>query len=68
MYRKILKHDNKLMKEQLEQARTDFNMHIDNTIGYIFNLKEELTNVIDLLDKLKFPDIYNRPPVIYSNS
>ena len=64
----VLRVENERLIKEINENKYFFNQHIDYTIGYIQVLKDNLDKTIELFSKLKYPNVNNRPPIIYSDS
>lgn len=64
-YRALRVENERLIKE-INENKYIFNQHVDYTIGYIQILKDNLDKTIELFSKLKYSNVNNRPPIIYS--
>ncbi len=62
----VLRVENERLIKEINENKYIFNQHIDYTIGYIQVLTDNLDKTIELLSKLKYPNVNNRPPIIYS--
>jgi hypothetical protein len=62
----VLHVENERLIKEIKENKYIFNQHIDYTIGYIQVLKDNLDKTIELFGKLKYPNVSNRPHIIYS--
>lgn len=62
----VLRIENERLIKEINENKHIFNQHIDFTIGYIQKLKDNLDKSIELFIKLKYSNVNNRPPIIYS--
>jgi hypothetical protein len=62
----VLRVESERLIKEINENKYFFNQHLDNTIGSIQLLKDHLDKAIELFSKLKFSNVNNRPPIIYS--